>query len=65
MQILKRAAETAEASEAADLGIMHPESLRKLCIERGLSSMGLRQQLISRLLIQSMSKKFEDRESGL
>ncbi|CAE7250785.1 Mgrn1 [Symbiodinium sp. CCMP2592] len=51
------------ASEAADLGIMHPESLRKLCIERGLSSMGLRQQLISRLLIQSMSKKFEDRES--
>ncbi|CAE7298221.1 Mgrn1, partial [Symbiodinium necroappetens] len=52
-----------KASEAADLGIMHPESLRKLCIERGLSSTGLRTQLISRLLIQSMTKKFEDRES--
>ncbi|CAE7534236.1 Mgrn1 [Symbiodinium sp. CCMP2456] len=51
------------ASEAADLGIMHPESLRKLCMERGLSSTGLRTQLISRLLIQSMTKKFEDRES--
>ena len=48
---------TAIASEAADLGIMHPATLRQLCLDRGLSSEGLRTQLISRLLLQSITKK--------
>ncbi|CAJ1451793.1 unnamed protein product [Effrenium voratum] len=43
------------ANEATELGVMHPTSLRQLCIQRGVSSEGLRKDLIQRLLIDRMS----------